>query len=576
MNSYDVVVLGGGLAGLTLARQLSLERPGTRIFLAEASSASPREAAHKIGESSVEIAGRWFHDVLKLDVHLEKEHLPKLGLRFFLPRGDNSEIAQRLEFGPLRNKVPTPFEGLLLPSYQLDRGRLEKHLAENLPADCELQVGARVVDVELGDGDADHRVILDVDGERRTVEGRWVIDAAGRPGILKKKLELALPTRIHINSVWFRLDTRIKVDDWSDDPDWKGRIGDPIRWHSTVHLLGKGYWCWIIPLAGGQTSVGVVADPRFHAFTEFHRFPVMMDWLDRHEPQLGAAVRAAADKQLDFLALTDYAENAATVTGGDARWGITGDAGLFADPFYSPGSDFVCAVNSMHIDLIRRQLDGEEIGARSERANYYLKIIYDQFIEVYREAYPVMGDVEAMPAKIAFDNAFYWGWVALLAMNGRLTDPDFLDPIHDEIMRSVSLMCRMQPFFTEWAARDDAPPAVLESIDLFDVKLLWSVYTVLVRPIDGDVLRKRLSQNLDRLELLAEAIFRKALAGDPEVEAAVGIDVHKIGWDRSKWEADGLLQGPDRRQALRAEAPGLAALWATEPTADAASRGAQA
>ena len=34
-DSFDVVILGGGLAGLTLARQLLLKRPETRIAIVE-------------------------------------------------------------------------------------------------------------------------------------------------------------------------------------------------------------------------------------------------------------------------------------------------------------------------------------------------------------------------------------------------------------------------------------------------------------------------------------------------------------------------------------------------------------
>ena len=34
-SRFDVVILGGGLAGLTLARQLGQERPGVRVFVIE-------------------------------------------------------------------------------------------------------------------------------------------------------------------------------------------------------------------------------------------------------------------------------------------------------------------------------------------------------------------------------------------------------------------------------------------------------------------------------------------------------------------------------------------------------------
>ncbi len=34
------------------------------------------------------------------------------------------------------------------------------------------------------------------------------------------------------------------------------------RWLSTNHLCGPGYWVWLIPLASGSHSVGIVADEK--------------------------------------------------------------------------------------------------------------------------------------------------------------------------------------------------------------------------------------------------------------------------------------------------------------------------
>jgi 2-polyprenyl-6-methoxyphenol hydroxylase-like FAD-dependent oxidoreductase len=113
---YDVAIPGGGLAGLSLALQLTRARPGTTILVVERRDGQAPEAAFKVGESTVELSAHYFSEVLGLRDHLKAHQLPKAGLRYFFLAGDNRDIAARVEFGG--TALPP------VPSYQLDRGRL--------------------------------------------------------------------------------------------------------------------------------------------------------------------------------------------------------------------------------------------------------------------------------------------------------------------------------------------------------------------------------------------------------------------------------------------------------------------
>jgi 2-polyprenyl-6-methoxyphenol hydroxylase-like FAD-dependent oxidoreductase len=55
-GGYDVAILGGGLAGFTLALQIKQARPDTSVFLAERRDSRAPEAAWKVGASTQEIA----------------------------------------------------------------------------------------------------------------------------------------------------------------------------------------------------------------------------------------------------------------------------------------------------------------------------------------------------------------------------------------------------------------------------------------------------------------------------------------------------------------------------------------
>src|SRR3954447_6529054 len=133
MTHYDVAILGGGLAGGCLARQLRMEAPGVSVLVAEKRAHPVPEAAFKVGESSVEIGAHYFQKRLGLEPHLRSAQLEKLGLRYFFSHGDNRDIAERTELGP------TQFSPV--PSFQLDRGRLENFLLGDNAA-----MGATVLD----------------------------------------------------------------------------------------------------------------------------------------------------------------------------------------------------------------------------------------------------------------------------------------------------------------------------------------------------------------------------------------------------------------------------------------------
>ena len=65
---YDVVILGGGLAGLTLSLQLRQSRPNISILILEMRKNEASVAAHKVGESTVELGSHYLREVLNLQL----------------------------------------------------------------------------------------------------------------------------------------------------------------------------------------------------------------------------------------------------------------------------------------------------------------------------------------------------------------------------------------------------------------------------------------------------------------------------------------------------------------------------
>src|SRR5258708_2452086 len=164
-DEYDVVVLGGGIAGLTLALELKKIRPTTSIVVIEKQEHPVPEAAHKVGESTVEIQAHYLRNVLGLQEHLQTQQLPKFGLRMFFSLDDNRDITRRVELG---HAVLPPRR---VATYQLDRGRLENALG------CELSQqgitfldGCKVQQIALQPESDFHRFHIHHHGSARQIQ----------------------------------------------------------------------------------------------------------------------------------------------------------------------------------------------------------------------------------------------------------------------------------------------------------------------------------------------------------------------------------------------------------------------
>lgn len=445
-ESVDVLMMGGGIAGLALACQLRGSDSDIRVAVTEKSRYPVPETAHKVGESTLPIAAHYLAEIIGLGDHLVESQVTKLGMRFFGSRDGNRDISRRPESGIRR---PPP-----IPSYQLAHGRLENILSERaVESGVTLVEEARVSDVELGD--PLHRVTLALgDGSSQTLSSRWLVDASGRAAILKHKLGLVEPVPHKGQAAWFRVADRVAVDDWSSDAEWHSRVIGPERWRSTVHLHGPGYWVWLIALPSDVTSVGLVADPEFVSFDQMRRFEPLLDWMRENEPQLAGEIEKRVDLIEDFQTRKEYPRGCGQVFSPD-RWFITGDAGIFLDPLYSPGLDFISISNTFITGLI---MDGREshpdIAQRTAEADGLFRTFASLAFGLYSNQYELLGNAEIISAKFTWETIAYFAFGAPLAFaDTAIDDPASLaQKIAPEIGRYAILMPAFHTLLRDWHA----------------------------------------------------------------------------------------------------------------------------
>ena len=511
--SYDVIVMGGGLAGLTLALQLKRREPTLSVLVLERRSLPAPEATHKVGESTVEIGAHYFSEVLGLKAHLQEAQLRKFGFRFFFSEG-RRDIDQVTEIGASRH--------MTVPSYQIDRGIFENFLSAQAQSNgIDFVDGAMIRELTLTEdgrpAQAPHTVRYTQAEATHTAHARWVVDACGRAGLIKRKLDLAEPNGHACHAVWFRIKDRISIDDWSDSPEWASRCDTATRWLSTNHLVGAGYWVWLIPLASGSHSIGIVADPALHPLDRMDSFDKAMAWLEQYQPALFDALEPRRHLLQDFAFFKRFSYGCKQVYSGN-RWALTGEAGLFLDPFYSPGSDFIGISNTFVTDLISRDIQGERWAARATAYDQFYHSLYESTMALYEGQYAIFGDPEVLPVKIIWDYAYYWGVLAQFCFHDRLTDLSSLAALRSELAHCQQLNRSVQDFLRAWSevSQKRNRPVMLDQI-----KLPWftDLNRSLTDTLDGPGFIQRIQASNSRLTRLAAEIVQRAQADHPDLVA---------------------------------------------------------
>ncbi len=395
--SYDAVVMGGAFSGASAALLLKRRRPATRVLIIEKAA----EFDRKVGESTTEVSSCFLLKVLGISTWLGHHQLAKQGLRMWFARKPGEKFEDCVEVGARYNSR--------LSGFQVDRATLDEHLLALAVAEgCELWRPAKITALELA-GAGRNVLSVRVGEETREVRAKWVVDASGRAAVIARKLELLRPLTGHpVNALWARF---TGVQDWDGPalrakyPAWAQAAVTSRSW-ATNHLMGLGWWTWIIPLKGGDYSIGLVYDTRLFTppagATIGERLGAHFQTHPVGREILGDAVAVPGDQRA-FSALPYVSEQVM----GDG-WAMAGDAAGFIDPLYSPGLDFCAFTAHGAQSMIARALDGGDTAAGVEQYNARFSFCYRAWFDaIYRDKYFYMGDAELMAVAFLLDIALY-------------------------------------------------------------------------------------------------------------------------------------------------------------------------
>ena len=560
-GNYDVVIIGGGLAGLSLARHILMETDKRVLLLEQREQIPPSK--QKYGESSVQVAGYYYAKILQLEEYLFLNHFMKYNLRFFW----KTTGLENCRFEDFSQAFIRTFSNI--PCYQLDRNTFEGELLRRNLTDerFTLSTGIRDLDVRLYDEGSLHQISFSIGNEKRLVQANWVVDTSGRGRHLAREMQLEEETPIQHGSAFMWVDGLVDIEKLTDLSAREVRLnkvrqktGHSPQWLATNHFMGEGFWFWVIPLQG-KTSLGVVFDSALLSRDRVNSPEKLLKWICDEFPLFEPDLKQR--KILDFSVLRQYAHGCkATIN--PAGWAMSGEAGRFTDPLYSPGSDFIAVHNSLIVDAIKTD-DRQLLQKKCLLFETLMQSLYRSLLPTYAASYDVLGDPEVFALKYTWELSVYFAFFVFPFINDLTTNVDFVPTYLFRFARLGELNSKLQSFlsgFYQWKKSNRQPlsqPVFHDFTSLETLKLAEKTFYRV--GVDVDEAREVLDDQLVNLKELSrfivahvysvvladetvvnnksfvDSIAFKDLRFDPEA-MATHYAFHAASCERAEWSLD--------------------------------------
>src|SRR5262249_31153043 len=221
----------------------------------------------------------------------------------------------------------------------------------------------------------------------------------------------------------------------------RSMLGHLPAWLSTSHFMGEGYWFWIIPLHG-RTSLGFVYD-RACVEEDLVSSPAkVIDWICQRFPVLERGLRHLPI--VDQGRYRDFSYDCRQTISAD-RWALSGEAGRFGDPLYSPGGDLIALYNTLITDAVLTD-NKDALAVKTRLYELLMWAFYESYVPSYVVSYEVLGDQECFAMKYGWELTVYFTFYIFPFINQVFTNTVFVVPFLDIFAHLGALNHKLQGF----------------------------------------------------------------------------------------------------------------------------------
>jgi hypothetical protein len=228
---------------------------------------------------------------------------------------------------------------------------------------------------------------------------------------------------------------------------------------------------------------------------------------------------------------------------------MSGEAGRFTDPLYSPGSDFIALHNSLIVDAILTD-DPRELKRKCWLYEMLMESMYNSLLPTYAASYDVLGDQETFVLKYTWELSVYFSFFVFPFINDLATNTEFIPAFLSRFSRLGDLNAKVQQFlsgFYQWkkvhGRRRPEGPVFHDFTQLEPLKRAEQTFYQV--GVTGDEAKEVLDDQLVNLKEMAKFLVAhvySVVLGDERVltngSFVESIDLKHLTFDPARMRAD--------------------------------------